>query len=344
MSSQKPQITIVGLGLIGGSFGLALKEADVASAIIGHDKEPSVSSRAKKLGAVDKTHWNLISACEESDMIVLATPVSAIEATMEAIAPYLRPGCVIMDTASLKEPVLAWAAETLPEEVHFVGGNPIVQSSAFQAPDAPRQGRSADAREGIEAARADLFHNAFFCLTPAPTADADAVKLASDLVVVLGARPLFFDPVEHDGLMAVVDHLPAVLALALMEMAKEQPSWRELRKVAGASFEQSTQLVSADPTSFGEVGRANRESILRAIDVFASVLVSLRQNLADNETEAIVQRAEGARDERDKWLHDRAKGRWDEVPQAELPARSTMITDAFIGGWWRKRQRKGEDK
>jgi prephenate dehydrogenase len=339
-AQKKPEISIIGLGLIGGSIGLALKEADVASSVIGHDKDPGTSSRAKKLGAVDKTHWNLISACEESDLIVLATPVSAIESTMEAIAPYLRPGCVVMDTASLKEPVLAWAAKqpvlawaakTLPEEAHFVGGNPIVSS------------RTSSTEAGIEAARADLFRKSFFCLTPSPMADADAVKLASDFVSVLGASPLFFDPVEHDGLMAVVDHLPAVMALALMEMAKDQPSWRELRKVAGASFEESTQLVSADPASFGELARENQESILRAIDAFAGVFASLRQNLADGETEAIVKSAEKARDERDRWLHDRAEGRWEMASQADLPARSSMLTDAFIGGWWRRRQRKGED-
>ena len=95
MSTNRPRITIIGLGLIGGSIGLALRASEAASAVIGHDIEPNASKKAKKLGAVDKSDWNLISACEESDLIILAIPLSGIEDTLTAIGPYLRPGCVI---------------------------------------------------------------------------------------------------------------------------------------------------------------------------------------------------------------------------------------------------------
>lgn len=329
MSTEKPRITIVGLGLIGSSIGLALRDAGVASTVVGHDKEPRASSQAKKLGAVDRTDWNLISACEDSDLVVLAIPLAGIKPTLQALSPYLRPGCVVMDTATLKQPVLAWANEALPDQVHFVGGNPIISQ--------PMAGQS-----GPEAARADLFRNGLFCLTPSPSAEPAAVKLASDLAAVLGSKPLFIDPAEHDGLLAAVEHLPIVLAVALLDTVIHQPTWRELWKVAGASFEVGTQLASTDPAGYGELCAANRENIIRWIDAFAAVLASLRQDLVQGESEEISladslsQRLEHALEKRDRWLRDRAQGEWEGEQPVAMPAKGSILADALIGGWWRK--------
>lgn len=333
MSTEKPRITIVGLGLIGGSIGLALRHAGVASTVVGHDKEPRTSSQAKKLGAVDRTDWNLISACEDSDLVILAIPLAGIKPTLQALSQYLRPGCVVMDTATLKQPVLAWADEALPHEVHFVGGNPIISQ--------PMVGQS-----GPEAARADLFRNGLFCLTPSPNAEPAAVKLVTDLAMVLGSKPLFFDPAEHDGLLAAVEHLPIVLSVALLDMIIHQPTWRELRKVAGASFEVSTQLASTDPAGYGELCAANQENVVRWIDAFSAVLASLRQDLIEGDseeialTDALSQRLEHALEERDRWLRDRAQGEWEGEQPVAMPAKGSILADAFIGGWWRKGREK----
>lgn len=327
MSKPKPRITIVGLGLIGSSIGLALQQAAVASEVVGHDKEPSVGNQAKKRGAVERTSWNLVSACEESDLIILATPLDGIEPTLQAIGPYLRPGCVVMDTASVKEPVLAWADETLPDHVHFVGGNPVIVGTV-------------DGPGGTEAARADLFQKGLFCLVPSTRADPAAVKLTADLVAILGARPLFLDPAEHDGLLAAVEHLPVVLALTLLETTIYQPAWRELRKVAGASFETSTELASIDPAGFSELCLTNRENILRWIDSFATTLASFRQSLVEGQPEEIAARLERARDERFKWLHDRAEGQLETVAAVDMPEKPNVLADAFLGGLWRKRSKQ----
>jgi prephenate dehydrogenase len=326
VSTTKPRITIVGLGLIGGSIGLALRQAEVASAVIGHDKERAVNNQAKKLGAVDRTDWNLVSACEESDLIILATPVGAIEPTLRAIGPYLRPGCVVTDTASLKGPVLAWAEDILPEQVQFVGGDPILSASA------PVQG-------GLEAARADLFHHGLFCVVPAPTADAAAVKLVTDMVSILGAQPLFFDPSEHDGQMAAVEHLPGILALAMMETAINQPTWRELRKVAGPAFDASTHLLMSDAATQGDLYLSNRDNLLRWIDAYSASLASIRQTLAANQPAALSKRFTNALEERGKWLRDRAGGQWQEGPTSEMPPRQSML-DGMLGSFWRKRPKK----
>lgn len=329
MSTNKPRIAIVGLGLIGGSIGLKLREAGVASSVVGHDKEPGINNKAKKLGAVDKAEWNLISACEDSDLIILATPVTEMEATMEAIGQYLRPGCVVMDTGSLKVPVMAWANQHLPDHAHFVGGDPIIAATD-------------DAAAGIEAARANLFEKGLFCLTPSPRADPDAVKLVSDLAMILDTKPIYFDPAEHDGLMAAVNHLPVLLSLTLMETVIHQSSWRELRKVAGASFEVSTQLASTEPPGFGDVCLTNRDNLLRWIDAYIASLTSFREGLVDEQAEVLNERFEIASVERAKWLHDREQGQWEGDKGPEMPEKPNLLRDAFLGGFMRKRPKKDE--
>jgi prephenate dehydrogenase len=194
----------------------------------------------------------------------------------------------------------------------------------------------------VEAAHADLFRKGIFCLTPSPTADPAAVKLVSDLVVILGARPVYFDPAEHDGLVAAMDHLPVLLSQALMETVTYQPSWRELRKVAGAAFEINSQLVSTEPPGFGQVCLTNRDNIVRWVDAFVAVLSSLRQNLLDGDGETLDQRFESAADERARWLHDREEGQWEGDKGVEMPEKPNLIADAFLGGLWRKRGKKDE--
>jgi prephenate dehydrogenase len=324
VTKQKPRISIVGLGLVGGSIGLALRQADVAEAIVGHDREASRHSQAKKLGAVDQTDWNLISACEKSDLVVLAIPVGAIESTLKAIGPYLRPGCVVMDTASVKAPVLDWAAQNLPAGVFFIGGDPIL----FGLPEEP---------SGLGAARADLFRNRAFCLTPSPQAEPAAIDLVSNLVVLLGASPLFLDAAEHDGLMAAVDHLPGILALALLETVIRQPTWRELRKMAGASFEVASRPAQLDPEGWGELFWSNRNNVVRWMDAFDSAMASIRQTLVAGDREDLIALFEGVQAERIKWLVDREQGQWETGPRAGMPERPNVLADAFLGGLWRRR-------
>lgn len=326
MSTSKPRVTIVGLGLIGGSLGLALRQADAASVIIGHDRARDAGGQAKRLGAVDKAHWNLVSACENSDLVILATPVGAIEDTLQAIGPSLRPGCVVMDTAAAKRSVLGWAAEHLPESVSFVGSNPILSAAS-------------DGRGGLEAARADLFQDGLICIVPAPGADGRAVKLVTDLVRVLGARPLFLDAVEHDGLVAAVDHLPPLLALALSDVVVQQPTWRELRKMAGPSFETGTALLATDPAIYTDLWTTNRDNVLRWLDAFSDSLALIRRALAEGEADALVERWQTALAERQSWLAERATGQWLESPRPEMPSRS-FIVDSFFGSLLRRKPKR----
>jgi prephenate dehydrogenase len=260
-----PRITIIGTGLIGASLGLALKKAKLGYEIIGHDKSTTAASKAKKLGAVDKTEWNLINAVEGAGLVILAIPVDAIKPTLEAIAPYLSEGVVVTDTASTKQMVLEWARTILPAGVNFVGGHPLVRADVT----------------GADAASADLFSGATYCLIPGAGAQPDAVQLLVGLAGTVGAEPFFPDATEHDNFQAAVAHLPLLLATALMHLAAASPANREIRKMAGADFRRATALAGADAETSAQICAANRDGILRWLDAYTRELVRLRALVAD---------------------------------------------------------------
>lgn len=281
-----PRITIVGLGLIGGSIGLALQKSKTNFEIMGHDREHSIARTAQKLGAIDRANWNLISACEHADLIILAIPASGIKDTLSAIAPYLKEGCIITDTATTKEAVLQWADDILPGTVSFIGGDPLVGKE----------------ESGIDAATADLFANATYCLMPSVKAEPKAVQLVTDLVALLGAKPYFVDATEHDGLMAGVGHMPFILAAALLDTAKQSPSWRELKRMASHDFQAATRFTSDDPQHYRDLCLANQENIIQWIDACQKSLTRVRQTLGSGNGEEIEGLFAASMAARDEWL------------------------------------------
>lgn len=313
--SDKLQITIVGLGVIGTSAGLALRRYQDKLTVVGHDRDPLRSAAAKKAGAVDRTDWNLIGAVSNADRVLLALPASEIRDTLKAIAQDLKPGCVVVDTADVKAPVMAWAAELLPASVHFVGGHPVLLADP----------------QGDEAARADLFEGKQFCLTADRTTHDGAVHLAADLVEALGARPFFLDPVEHDGMAAAVEHLPLVLAGALMAAASHSVSWQDMRKLAGAQFFTGTQVMAGAGKEAAAGLIANRESLLRWIDVLMAELGAWRAQLqAGREEDLAAWLEEGLLAGR-RWTSAYQRGVWDEAEAAEMPTAGSSMRELFLG-------------
>jgi prephenate dehydrogenase len=317
--AEKIQITIVGTGCIGTSMGLALRQSEQSLYIVGHDKEPKHAAAALRMKAVDKTDWNLIGACENADLIILATPLNGIEETLRALAPYFKEGSVVTDTASLKEQVLQWSQDLLPETVNFIGGNPVVTSTG----------------SGPEAADADLFRDNLYCITPAPGAHPDAVGLVSNLVTVMGAHPYYLDAAEHDGLMAGVEHLPLALALALTNGTMHEAGWGEMRKLAGGSYERISALIGEDPDALSSLLLSNRRNLTRWLDTYILVLEEVRDLVANGETEPLAQSVDRAQTARRQWLRDR-RDRFSEVrPSAEVE-RGSFMRQFLIGGGRRR--------
>ena len=209
---SKPKIAVIGLGVIGTSLGLALRESTDEYELIGHDRDPAAARAAAKAGAVHKTEWNLIATVSDADAIVMALPAGAVRDTMEKIAGDLKIGVVLTDTASIKAPVMAYAQELLPDNVSFVGGNPILPTG----------------QSGLEPS-ADLFRGGVYCLTPLATASTVALDFLTGMAQQIGAQPFFLDAVEHDSLIAGADHLPSVIAAALLRATQAGVSWRETR-------------------------------------------------------------------------------------------------------------------
>ncbi len=311
--TERIQVTIVGTGCIGTSIGLALRQTDQPFFIVGHDKETSHAGAARKLKAVDKTDWNLIGACENADIVILAMPLSGIEDTLRALASHLKQGCVVTDTASLKEQVVRWADELLPETVSFVGGNPVVSSTG----------------SGPDAADANLFRGSLYCITPASNVHPDAVNLVSSLVSLLGGSPYYLDAAEHDGLMAGVEHLPQALALALVNGTVHEPVWREMRKLAGGGFERISALIGEDPDALSSLLLANKDNLVRWLDAYVSALGTVRALVAEGEHESLAQSIDRAVIARRQWLKDQ-RDKFAEIRPAEVE-RAGFLRQFFFG-------------
>ncbi len=316
-TKTKTKITIVGLGLVGSSIGLELGKVTRNYELVGHDKEPKAAGAARKRKAVDSTDWNLINACEGASVIILALPVAAIRDTLEVIAPHLEPGALLTDTASLKSPVLRWAEEILPDSVNFVGGDPVISAAGV----------------GSGEASADLLQDTLYCLCPTATAAPDAVRLASGLVERIGARPHFLDAAEHDGLMAAVDHLPAVLAAVLLHSTTGSNSWRDMGRLAGGQYESGTQFASETPEIFRDACLYNRQNIVHWIDTFVENLQEWRETIVSGNAEQLEVAFEEVMKARLLWLRHRASGLWDEVERPGTPSSPGFFHSLFgLGG------------
>ncbi|MGE5602220.1 MAG: prephenate dehydrogenase [Nitrososphaerales archaeon] len=314
---DKLNVAIVGLGLIGASAGLALRNYQDKVSVIGHDANPDLAAKAKKAGAVDRTEWNLISAVSSADRVILALPLSEIRGTLDAIKEDLRPGCIVVDTADVKAPVMQWAAELLPQEVHFVGGHPIVLSETLEP----------------EGARPDLFNGKLFCLTPGLSTEGTAVQLAADVAEALGAKPFFLDADEHDGLVAGVEQLPALLAAALLSVTSNSPGWNDMRKLAGNQFFASTSMTSQSGKEALAGPLGNRANTIYWIDAMLAELTSYRDQLARGEADNLAARFDEGIAAGRSWLNATYSGNWDVDPSAaaEMPTAASTMRDMLFG-------------
>ncbi|MBI5034630.1 MAG: prephenate dehydrogenase/arogenate dehydrogenase family protein [Chloroflexi bacterium] len=314
---MKSRVTIVGLGLIGGSIGLALKNSKADLEIIGHDKDPGVSGRAIKRGAVDKTNWNLPGACDGAGFIILALPLDAIKDTLAALKPILLPGVIVTDTATTKAPVLEWAKD-LPDGVHFVGGHPVLKA------DRTITGH------GIDAADATLFEGATYCLAPSVNAASQVIDVVSNFVTMLGAKPYFIDANEHDGLTASVQQLPALLGTALASLTMLSSGWRELGKVAGADLRAATEFVPSDGKTAREQFLAHRTDLIRLIDTATEKLNDLRGLVEREDAAALETLIDSINTKREEWLSGNLEK--SETSSISFESVQTSTARLFLGG------------
>jgi prephenate dehydrogenase len=282
------QVTIVGLGLIGASLGLALKQLKNPPSVIGNDAQYDAATHASRLKAVDRVERNLLDAVSGSDLVIVATPVSTIPEVMRAIVPALANGCVVTDTGSTKREVVRLAQEILPPSASFVGGHPMT-------------GR---ATGGVDDPSASIFENAVYCLTPVAATPPDAVATVAAMVQQVGASPYFLDPAEHDGLVAGISHFPYLVSATLMRILASETSWREMSDLAAGGFELSTRLAGHDAKVFGDILSSNADNVVHYLDRFVAELSSAREKLVSGQPRLNAEMEEAHR-QRVEWEQKR---------------------------------------
>ncbi len=269
------KIAIIGLGLIGGSIGLALKQQKRADLqIFGFDADVNTGNKAVKRHAVDKSVWKLPEAVDGAKLIVIATPVLSIREALQNLSELVQPGTVVTDTGGTKRMVMEWAEEYLPKGVSFIGGNPLAGKD----------------QTGIDKAGGDLFKNARYCLIPGKSATENAIQLVTDMVEDMGAKPYFIDAFEHDSFAAAMTHLPLLVSEALVAAAAKSPTWREMARLAASGFESTSALCATDPLNNLDQLMTNRDMVVHWTNEAIRELVQFRDrvNGATNEGGAEV--------------------------------------------------------
>jgi prephenate dehydrogenase len=272
-------VGIIGLGLIGGSIGLALKglgtqRDEPAYRVIGYDSDPSRRQQAQRLRAVDQTSGLVSEMAQQVDVLIIATPVLAVRQVLAEIAPHVRATTLITDTASTKAAVLRWARELLPEGARFIGGHPMAGGTG-----------------SLEDAHSNLFLGATYCLVPAISADADdsldkaALDTMEHLIVALGAQPLRIDAATHDRCVAAISHLPFLTAAALVETVVTSDEVEVMCQLASSGFRDASRLASGDPAMYESIALTNREAITFWLDAYLARLQAIRHLLQATESE-----------------------------------------------------------
>src|ERR671915_995915 len=185
------------------------------------------------------------------------------------IGDHLKAGAVVTDVGSTKAQVLGWADEVLPRTVSFVGGHPLAGKA-----------------QSIEAAEADLFKGATWCVCPSVRAEEDAIRNVLGLIAATEAEPFFVDPTEHDAFVAGISHLPFVLSAALMRAVSADPSWRDMRTLTAGGFRDVSRLAAGSPAMHRDILLTNRDAVGRWIDAVVGTLGEVRQTLASGDERA----------------------------------------------------------
>ncbi|HJN91692.1 MAG TPA: prephenate dehydrogenase/arogenate dehydrogenase family protein [Dehalococcoidia bacterium] len=316
------RVAIIGLGLIGGSLGLAIKAGGSKDLeIVGSDVMRRARKKAVKMGAVDSEQSDARKAVREAGLIIVATPPATIGDVFKDIAGDLAPGAAVTDVASTKAKSMAWAKEHLPDYVSYVGCHPMAGKT----------------EAGIEAAEAELFQGRPFAIVPSETATEAAVKSVMGLAQMVGAVERFMTPDEHDHYAAAVSHLPIAVSATLFTMLRRSESWGDFGKMAGPAFRDLTRLISGDPQMNTDIMVTNREQVQHWLDRFILELKEFRDGLDGTEDEIFQHFAHGQIN-RERFLagEDLELG----VQNADIPDSTAQMASLMMGAKAYERLRK----
>ena len=280
------QLGVIGCGLMGGSFALALKRAGLVKRVVGYSKSPSTTDKAKRLGVIDVAAESALLAVSGSDIVLIAVPGAATETTFKAIRHLVEPGVLFMDVGSTKRDVVDAARRVLRERIgSFVPAHPIAGKEV----------------SGIQHADAALYNGRQVILTPLQQTAPELVQKATDVWSSIGAQVLKMTPENHDAAFAAVSHLPHLLAFAYFSAVMNQPAGRDFLSLAGPGFRDFTRIAASSPETWRDILVANREEVLKQSQRFRQALDALEHVIREGNGDALEGLIRGPADGRANW-------------------------------------------
>jgi len=318
------QITIIGLGQIGASIGLALKARGASVTIVGHDKDARSAKAAQDAGAVDTYKYNLPDSVREARIVILALPFAEVRQTLEVIGPDLQEGSLVLDTALSKGTIESWVKELIPQGRFYVGLFPAIHPDLLHGIE-----------YGVKAARADLFEKGIMAITAPLGTPENVFKLTTDLISLLGSLPLLMDTAEADGLLGKIQILPQLAAAALLDATIDQPGWQEAKKLAGRPYATVTSGLAYhdDTASLRDAALENRENTVRLLNSYITSLLQIRDDIEEGNREALGERLDNAWSGRARWFEERIEAEWlnKEAQKVDAPSFGERVNQMLFG-------------
>lgn len=277
------QLTVIGVGLIGGSLARALRQAGLVRTVVGSGRGETNLRRAVELGVIDRYELDPARAVAEADVVVVGVPLGAMRAVFTAIAPALKPTAIVTDVGSAKATVVADAQAAFGSRPTFVPGHPIAGTE----------------KSGVEASFAELFQRRKVILTPLPETDPAATATVRALWEAAGAQVLEMSVTHHDEVLAATSHLPHLLAYGLVDTLSRWDDSSEIFQYAAGGFRDFTRIASSDPIMWRDICVANRGAVSAALDRYLEDLTQLAALVRAGDgaaLEAVFRRAKETRD------------------------------------------------
>jgi prephenate dehydrogenase len=286
------QLGLIGCGLMGGSFALAMKRAGLVKRVVGYSKSPSTTERARQMGVIDVEAPSALLAVSGADIVLLAVPVSATEATFKAIRHLITGNMLIMDVGSTKRDVVDAARRVLRDHIgSFVPAHPIAGKEV----------------SGVDHADPDLYNGKQVILTPIERTQVGHLKRAQELWEAIGCQVQQMAPEAHDAAFAAVSHLPHLIAFALMHGIINQPLGKEFLALAGPGFRDFTRIAASDPKVWRDILMANRHELVEQSKVFQRSLHNMLQLAEEGNGEKLESMIELASEARANWKMGKGK-------------------------------------
>ncbi|MDG6772904.1 prephenate dehydrogenase/arogenate dehydrogenase family protein [Thiomicrorhabdus sp. ZW0627] len=278
------KITVVGVGLIGGSFAKGIKEAGLVEEVSGFGHNESNLKKAVELGVLDTYSTDIAEAVKESDLVMLGVPLGAMSSVLESMKPHLKSSVILSDVGSSKMSVIEAVKEVFGElPPNFVAGHPIAGKE----------------KSGVEAATSDLFVDHRVILTPTAETSIEALQVVENLWKALGANVVSMDPGYHDEVLAATSHLPHLLAFSLVELLNEHPELGNVFQYTAGGFRDFTRIASSDPVMWRDIAVNNSEAIAKWLRHYQQSLTELITMVEQKDSDSLYHLFNEAKQARD---------------------------------------------